>query len=208
MNPTSPAYNTDHFIKDPIDANGPLPVYAQIFLGDGNPPVTAVCSVHTACRRHRRIEIAQDTCGGPANPDGFGERGPGPDHCRSSSRCRRSRRRKSISVAAARQVFGGGGGVPPWEDRRLPVSSAGGNRDAPAGRQADRAHAKPVLGNRPGQRGGHGERTWGSSVAERRERGAGDHRHRLLRSDGESKASRRWAARPPANPARTCRIPA
>ena len=93
MNPTSPTYSADHFIKDPTTAaNEPYPTYAQAYLGDGNPSVPCLL--------------------GTATPVDIGESEIAPGHlwyrpthptrwarawgrfCRSSSSCPSSRRRR------------------------------------------------------------------------------------------------------------------
>jgi ABC-type phosphate transport system substrate-binding protein len=111
MNRTSATYAGDHNIKDPTAAND---TYAQIFLGDGTPAVSCLLGSTGVPVDLGESEIAQDTCGPPANPsDSVGESlGPILPIVfvvpKFSSQ-------KMISVAAAQQVFGGGGGVPPWE---------------------------------------------------------------------------------------------
>ena len=112
MNPTSPTYAADHYIKDPTT---PTDTFAQIFLGDGSPVVSCLLGSSGVPVDIGESEIAQDTCGGPANPTDSVQETLGPILPiifvvpRLSSQ-------KMISAAAAQQVFGGGGGVPPWEN--------------------------------------------------------------------------------------------
>ena len=111
MNPMSPTYMSDHFIKDPTTATD---TYAQIFLGDGNPPVSCLLGTSGVAVDVGESEIAQDTCGGSPNPDDLVGESPGPILPIIFVVPKNSSQRV-ISVAAAQQVFGGGGGVPPWE---------------------------------------------------------------------------------------------
>jgi len=118
MNPTSATYGDDHYIKDPAGPTDKYPTWAQIYLGDGNPPVPCLLGSGGVAVDIGESEIAQDTCGPPANPqDSVGESlGPILPIIfvvpKLSSQ-------KVISAAAAQQVFGGGQGVPPWEDPRF-----------------------------------------------------------------------------------------
>jgi len=118
MNPTSATYNDDHIIKDPTGPTDKYPTWAQIYLGDGQPPVPCLLGKDGVPLDLGESEIAQDTCGPPTNPpDQVGESlGPILPIIfvvpKLSSQ-------KVISADAAYQVFGGGGGVPPWEDPRF-----------------------------------------------------------------------------------------
>ena len=146
MNPDSPTYAADHYIKDPITTTE---TFAQIFLGDGAPPVSCLLGAGVVAVDLGESEIGQDTCGGPANPpDLVGE-----------ALVRilpivfavpKLSSQKTISAAAAQQVFGGGGGVPPWENPAFLF--IGGQKTATLAprRQGDWPPAKSVLGHRPG----------------------------------------------------------
>jgi hypothetical protein len=112
MNPASPTDASDHYIKDPTTATD---TYAQIFLGDGTPPVRCLLGSSGVSVDVGESEIAQETCGGPANPPDSVLESVGPILPIIFAVPRASRQRV-ISAAAAQQVFGGGGGVPPWED--------------------------------------------------------------------------------------------
>ncbi len=111
MNPMSTA---DHTIKDPTGPSDQYPTYAQIYLGDGNPPVPCSLGVNGVPVDLGESEIAQDTCGPPVNTsDSVGESlGP---ILPIIFVVPKLSTQKVISAAAARQVFGGGMGVPPWE---------------------------------------------------------------------------------------------
>jgi len=111
MNPASPTYASDHYIKDPTPATDP---YAQIFLGDGTPAVSCLLGSSGALVDIGESEIAQETCGAPANPPDLVQESVGPILPIVFAVPKLSKQRV-ISAAAAQQVFGGGGGVPPWE---------------------------------------------------------------------------------------------
>ena len=112
MNPESPTYATDHYIKDPITTTE---TFAQLFLGDDTPPVSCLLGAGGVALDLGESEIAQDTCGGPANPPDLVGEALGPILPIVFAVPKLSSQ-KTISAAAAQQVFGGGGGVPPWED--------------------------------------------------------------------------------------------
>ena len=115
MNPMSATYSDDHIIKDPTGPTDKYPTFAQIYLGDGHPPVPCLLGTGGVPVDIGESEIAQDTCGPPVNPPDLVGESVGPILPiifvvpKLSSQ-------KVISSAAAHQVFGGGGGVPPWED--------------------------------------------------------------------------------------------
>ena len=112
MNPLSPSYVSDHYIKDPTTETD---TYAQIFLGDGMPAVSCLLGPSGVAVDIGESEIAQETCGEPANPPDLVQESLGPILPIIFAVPRDSRQRV-ISAAAAQQVFGGGGGVPPWEN--------------------------------------------------------------------------------------------
>jgi hypothetical protein len=111
MNPSNPTYAADHFIKDPVVASDS---YAQIFLGDGSPPVSCLLGSTGVAVDVGESEIYPDSCGTPNSPDDVSE-GLGPILPIVFAVPQVSTER-AISYKAARQVFGGGGGVAPWED--------------------------------------------------------------------------------------------
>jgi hypothetical protein len=121
MNPMSSTYGDDHIIKDPIGTPGTIdttdkyPTWAQIYLGDGRPSVPCLLGKDGVPLDLGESEIAQDTCGMPANPTDLVGESLGPILPIIFAVPKYSSQ-KVISSAAAYQVFGGGGGVPPWED--------------------------------------------------------------------------------------------
>jgi hypothetical protein len=125
MNMMSPTYADDHTIKDPTGTTADkYPTYAQIYLGDGHPPVPCLLGKDGAPVDIGESEIAQDTCGPPVNPPEVGESlGP---ILPIIFVVPKLSNQKVISSAAAYQVFGGGGGVPPWEDPHFLFIRAGG----------------------------------------------------------------------------------
>ena len=149
MNPMSTTFTADHTIEDPVGPKDPYPSYAQIFLGDLNPPQNCLLGTGGVTVDVGESGIAQDTCGPPVNPpESVGESlGPIlPDHlCRSQAlhpeghlgrRCSTGLRRRG-----RRSAMG---------DAPVPVHSWPGHRDLAPRRQADRPAADPVLGDRPG----------------------------------------------------------
>jgi len=114
MNPNSPTYNADHYIKDPVGPNDTYPTYAQIYLGDGNPAVNCLLGGSTPVDIGES-EIAQDTCGPPVNPSDLVGESLGPI-LPIIFVVPKVSTQKVISSDAAQLVFGGGGGVPPWEN--------------------------------------------------------------------------------------------
>jgi hypothetical protein len=112
MNSGSATYNADHYIKDPTTAND---TYAQIFLGDGNPPVSCLLGSSGVPIDVGESEIAQETCGPPSNPTDTVSESLGPILPiifvvpKLSSE-------KVISTTAAQLVFGGSKAVSPWVD--------------------------------------------------------------------------------------------
>jgi len=127
MNPTSPTYMADHFIKDPNfkDPMEPYPTYAQAYLGDGNPSVPCLLGTTPPEVNLGESEIAPDTCGTTNPSDSVGESlGP---ILPIIFVVPKLSTQKAISSEAAKQVFGGGGSlanggggsVAPWVDPKF-----------------------------------------------------------------------------------------
>jgi ABC-type phosphate transport system substrate-binding protein len=126
MNPTSPTYSADHYIKDPTNAaNEPYPTYAQAYPGDGSSSSVPCLLGSPTPVDIGESEIAQDTCGTPNPSDQVGESlGP---ILPIIFVVPRSSMQKAISSEAAKQVFGGGGSlmnggggtVAPWDDPKF-----------------------------------------------------------------------------------------
>src|SRR5581483_11412207 len=119
LNPMSPTYDTDKFIKDPVNASGqynPMdqyPSWSQIFLGDGNPVIPTCKLGGKVMIDIGESEIAQETCGGSVNPSDSVIEGVGPI-IPITFVVPKISNQKLISDAAAREIFGTGGHVDPW----------------------------------------------------------------------------------------------
>ncbi|HET6146134.1 MAG TPA: hypothetical protein VFH68_01270 [Polyangia bacterium] len=113
MNPDSPTFNNDHYIKDP--GRDSAESYAQIFLGNTQGGIDCLLGTDGEPVAVGESEIYPESCEGPANKSDTVSESVGPilpllfivppgSH------------ETAISFETARQVFGGGGGVYPWLD--------------------------------------------------------------------------------------------
>jgi hypothetical protein len=112
MNPDSPTYASDHFIKDPVT---PSESYAQIFPGGAQGGINCLLGTDGVAVDVGESEIYPESCEGPTNKAETVSESLGPilpllfivppgSH------------ETAISFETARLVFGGGGGVAPWLD--------------------------------------------------------------------------------------------
>ena len=112
MNPDSPTYQSDHYIKDPVL---PSEAYAQIFPGGGQGGVNCLLGTTGIPVDVGESEIYPESCEGPTNSDKTVAESLGPILPLMFIVPSRSNE-MAISFETAHQVFGTGGNVSPWLD--------------------------------------------------------------------------------------------